>query len=72
MNKQRLLIYFRNYYWAFFNKQSDKVRKKGELISDFDLLIGSTSIEHELIMVTENIKEFSRISDIIVENWIKR
>lgn len=28
MNKQRQLIYFRNYYWTFFNKQSDKVREK--------------------------------------------
>ncbi len=28
MNKQRQLIYFRDYYWAFFNKQSGKVKEK--------------------------------------------
>jgi phage-related protein len=28
VNKQRHVIYFRNYFWAFFNKQSDKVKEK--------------------------------------------
>ena len=42
------------------------------MISDFDLLIGSTAIANELIMVTENIKEFKRISDIEIENWVQR
>lgn len=28
MNKQRQLIYFKNYYWDFFNDQSDKVKDK--------------------------------------------
>jgi len=28
MDKQRQLIYFRNYFWAFFNKQSEKVKEK--------------------------------------------
>ncbi len=42
------------------------------MISDFDLLIGSTAIANELIMITENIKEFERISNIEIENWVKR
>ncbi len=42
------------------------------MISDFDLLIGCTSIENDLIMVTENIKEFDRIKGIKIENWVKR
>ena len=42
------------------------------MISDFDLLIGCTSIENNLIMVTENIKEFERIEKIKIENWVKR
>lgn len=55
-----------------YGKEKARLRKRGELISDFDLLIGTTSIEYELIMVTENTKEFSRISNIKVENWIYR
>jgi len=31
-----------------------------------------TSIENELIMVTENVKEFERIKGIKIENWVKR
>jgi len=42
------------------------------MISDFDLLIGSTAIANDLIMVTENVKEFERISSIIIENWVQR
>lgn len=39
---------------------------------DFDLLIGCTAIVNDLIMVTENIKDFKNFSNIELENWIKR
>ncbi len=55
-----------------YAKEKVKLRKNGTMISDFDLLIGSTAISNELIMVTENVKEFERISDIEIENWIVR
>ena len=42
------------------------------MISDFDLLIGSTAIANDLIMITENTNEFERISNIELENWVKR
>jgi tRNA(fMet)-specific endonuclease VapC len=42
------------------------------MISDFDLLIGTTATENELIMVTENTSEFERIQNIKIENWIIR
>lgn len=48
------------------------LRKNGIMISDFDLLIGCTAIANELIMVTENTKEFDRISGIEIENWVER
>ena len=53
---------------------SEKVRLRsiGKMISDFDLLIGSTAIANDFIMVTENIKEFSRIEGISYENWVDR
>jgi phage-related protein len=28
MNKKRQLIYFRNYFWDFFNKQTEKTKDK--------------------------------------------
>ncbi len=42
------------------------------MIIDFDLLIGSTAIANDLIMVTENVNEFMRISGIELENWVVR
>lgn len=42
------------------------------MISDFDLLIGSTAVENNMIMVTENTKEFKRIKNIKIENWVVR
>jgi tRNA(fMet)-specific endonuclease VapC len=55
-----------------YGKEKARLRKAGVMISDFDLLIGCTATENDLIMVTENIKEFERISDIKIENWIIR
>jgi tRNA(fMet)-specific endonuclease VapC len=55
-----------------YAKEKARLRKKGTRISDFDILIGSTSIANGLIMVTENLKDLERISKIKIENWVKR
>jgi len=55
-----------------YAKEKARLRKKGTMVSDFDILIASTSIANGLIMVTENIKDFERISNIRIENWVKR
>ena len=41
-----------------YGKEKTRLRRIGKIISDFDLLIGYTAIEKDLIMVTEKIKEF--------------
>ncbi len=55
-----------------YGKQKVRLRKEGKMISDFDLLIGTTAIANDLIIVTENTKEFKRIENIKIENWVKR
>ena len=55
-----------------YAKNRAKLRKLGTPISDFDLLIGSTAVVNDLVMVTENITEFARIENIQLENWIVR
>ncbi|WP_439473748.1 type II toxin-antitoxin system VapC family toxin [Algoriphagus formosus] len=55
-----------------YGKEKARLRSKGLMISDFDLLIGCTALEKDLIMVTENLKEFQRISSIKLENWVTR
>ena len=47
------------------------LRKKGEPIDDFDLLIGVSSIANEMILVTNNESHFKQIKGIVFENWTK-
>jgi tRNA(fMet)-specific endonuclease VapC len=37
------------------------LRRQGQLISDTDLLIAATAIEHNLTLVTRNVRHFGRI-----------
>jgi tRNA(fMet)-specific endonuclease VapC len=55
-----------------YGKEKTRLRRSGLMISDFDLLIGCTAVEKDMIMVTENIREFERIKGIRLENWIQR
>lgn len=55
-----------------YGKEKARLRSLGTMISDFDLLIGCTALEKDLIMVTENLNEFERIQGLKIENWIKR
>ena len=44
--------------------------KKGKIIGPMDLLIAAQAKSKKLILVTNNIKEFERVIDIKVENWV--
>ncbi|MBN2657852.1 MAG: type II toxin-antitoxin system VapC family toxin [Spirochaetales bacterium] len=44
---------------------------KGQIIDDMDLLIASTALSHNLVLVTNNEKHFRRIPGLEVENWSK-
>jgi len=55
-----------------YGKEKVRLQNLGKMISDFDLLIGCTAIENKLIMVTENTREFERIKNINIENWVQR
>ena len=46
-----------------------RLRKKGQPIDDFDLLIGVSAIANGMIMVTNNESHFKRINEIQIENW---
>ena len=48
------------------------LRKAGQMIDDFDLLIGATAIANDMVLVTDNEKHLARLSNLKVENWIAR
>ena len=41
----------------------------GEPIGAYDILTAATAIDSELILVTSNTREFSKIKDLCLENW---
>ncbi len=46
-----------------------KLEKKGAPIGPCDILIAGTAVEHQGILVTNNLKEFSKVPKLKTENW---
>ena len=44
--------------------------KKGRLIEDDDIFIGSTAIKYNAVLVTNNVDHLSRIDNLNIENWV--
>lgn len=47
------------------------LEKKGKVIGNNDLWIASHAMALNVILVTNNIKEFKRIAGLELENWVK-
>ncbi|GIK61055.1 MAG: type II toxin-antitoxin system VapC family toxin [Ignavibacteriota bacterium] len=47
-----------------------ELEANGQMIGAMDLLIAAIALSRELILVTNNEKEFSRIKDLKLENWV--
>ena len=45
------------------------LEKRGEPIGSYDLLIAATAVSNHATLVTHNTKEFSRISQLQLEDW---
>ncbi len=58
---------------ARYAKEKVRLRKIGKPVNDeFDFLIGITSVENRLTLITDNISDFKNIEGIRVENWLVR
>ena len=45
------------------------LRKQGQPIGPYDLLIAATALTHHLTVVTHNTREFSRVAGLRLEDW---
>ncbi len=75
-NPQAHLVFFRQFLAPFtlltlndpimekFAEVRSYLRRRGELISDFDILIGATGLHHDLTLLTYNTRNFRRIPDL--------
>lgn len=55
-----------------FSKLKANLQKSGSPIDDFDLLIASTALTMNSILVTNNEKHFNSIKGLKIENWTKK
>jgi tRNA(fMet)-specific endonuclease VapC len=46
------------------------LHNRGQLIADADILIAATAIENGLVMATNNLADFGRISGLQIDNWL--
>jgi tRNA(fMet)-specific endonuclease VapC len=46
-----------------------QLRRAGTPLDDLDLLIAGIAIDNKLTLVTNNVKHFSRIKQLKIENW---
>jgi tRNA(fMet)-specific endonuclease VapC len=47
------------------------LEKRGKLIGVYDLLLAGQAIRHQMILITANISEFSRVKDLQWQDWAK-
>ena len=48
------------------------LRKSGSTLDDIDLLIAGIALENDMTLITNNVKHFSRIPGLRIENWKKQ
>lgn len=53
-----------------YGKIKAKLEKKGQIIGENDLHIAAHAISQGLILVTNNLKEFKRVPQLGLENWV--
>jgi len=48
-----------------------KLKIKGSPIGPMDMLIAATAIANDLIMITNNVKEFEKVEGLKIQDWTK-
>ena len=48
-----------------------QLESTGQPIGPNDLLIDSQALAYDLTLVTDNVREFSRVEDLRIENWLR-
>ncbi len=53
-----------------YGRLGAKLESKGKLIGAMDMLIAAQALARELVLVTNNEREFKKIEGLSVENWV--
>lgn len=52
-----------------FGEHRQRLKLAGQSIGEIDLLIGAQALASDLVVVTNNLREFERIEGLKLENW---
>ncbi len=52
-----------------YGKLKTEVRSKGNQIGPIDMLLAGQALSNNLILVTNNTREFERVTDLIIQDW---
>ncbi len=53
-----------------YGEQRQRLKLSRLPISEIDLLIGAQALATDLVVVTNNVREFQRIEGLTLENWV--
>ncbi len=55
---------------AAYGEVRARLKRRGEMIGPLDCLIASHALSRDLVVVTDNEREFRRVEGLVVENWV--
>jgi len=64
------ILTFDDYDAEMFGLLRAYLEKKGQIIEPYDMQIAAQALCKRLILVTNNVREFERIPELRVENWV--
>lgn len=53
-----------------YGKIRTELSQAGQIIGENDLWISAHAVAEDLIVVTDNTREFARVKDLTIENWL--
>jgi len=53
-----------------YGKLKAKLKREGNIIGPIDMLLAAQALSKDLILATNNTKEFERIENLKLENWV--
>lgn len=56
----------------YYGKIRSQLEKQGNIIGPLDMLIAAHALSNNLILITNNVKEFMQIKFLRVENWVEK
>lgn len=65
----KLLSYEQNDAYEYGIIRND-LQRRGTVVGNMDMLIASQALANNITLVTNNTKEFERIADLKIDNWI--